>query len=322
MKTRTVRWLHYLAICMGILFILWSLFQYQSYALSKDIGVEGVGQITTDEVSPGSIMFVHASSTRKMDTRVVRNDNRDMVFVGNNSYYDRHLSAGGPPGDGVGTDVNLWVQPALGPTTYTIQIKAPSDTSIDYTEADVKYDISVTVWTPSYPLLIAGFVIIFSALTMGTVLGIGLFGPGAYRPRPREGAMPEAMERDVPPVRAPAPVQARQLEMPEPLSAPAPAARRAGPPPRAPPPESEFEPRYEVQGEVAPPPAPAPRRGEPVWDMAPARVDRHAAAAPEPGKPLKKIKCSACGAIIPVYSAERPLRVTCPLCGRQGTLQR
>jgi hypothetical protein len=320
MKTRTVRWLHYIAICLGLLFILWSLFQYQSYALSKDIGVEGVGQIATEQVSPGSIMYVHATSTKKMDTRVVRNDNRDMVFVGNSSYYDRHLSAGGPPGDGVGTDVTLWVQPSLGPTTYTIQIKAPSDTSIDYTEADVKYDVQVTIWTPDYPILIIGFVVISATLTMGTVLGIGLFGPAAYRPRSREELMAQA--REVPPVRAPAPVQARPTEMPEPAVMRPSAARQAGPPPRVPEPESEFGPRYEVRAEAEEPLAPAPRRGEPVWDMAPTRLERSAAAAPEPGKPLKKIKCSACGAIIPIYSAERPLRVTCPLCGRQGTLQR
>ena len=134
--------------------------------------------------------------------------------------------------------------------------------------------------------------------------------------------MPEAIDRELPPVRAPAPMQVRQSEMPEPMSVPPPAVRRAGPPQRAPPPESEFEPRYEVQAEVAPLPAPVTRRGEPLWDIAPARVERPQAAPPEPGKPLKKIKCSACGAIIPVYSAERPLRVTCPLCGRQGTLTR
>jgi len=113
--------------------------------------------------------------------------------------------------------------------------------------------------------------------------------------------------------------------LPEPVSAapiPPPVVRRAAPPPRAPPPESEFEPRYEVSPEAPQPPVAPARRGEPLWDVAPARLEKPAAAAPETGKPLKKIKCSACGAIIPIYSTERPLRVTCPLCGRQGTLAR
>lgn len=326
MKTSTVRYLHYIAICVGILFILWGLFQYQSYALHKDVGVEGVGQITTEEVSPGSIMYVHTESTKKMDTRVVGNNNRDMVFVGNQSTYDQHLAAGGPPGGGVGTNIGLWVLPSLGPTSYTIQIKAPSDVSIDYTESEVKYDVSIIIWTPNFPLLIAGFVLIFSALTMGTVLGIGLFGPGIYRPKPA-GGVPETREREVPPVRVPQPIRERPLEEPEPMdevpaAVPPPIVRRAAPPPTVPPPESEFEPRYEVQAEPAPPAAAPARKGEPLWDIAPARLERPKAAPPEPGKPLKKIKCSACGAIIPVYSAERPLRVTCPLCGRQGTLTR
>jgi hypothetical protein len=319
MKTRTVRWLHYIAICLGLAFIVWSLLQHQSYMLSKDIGVEGVGQITTEQVPAGSFVYVHATSTKKMDTRLVRDDNRDLVYVGNNSYYDRHLDAGGPPGNGVGTDVTLMPWPAQGPTTYTITIKAPSDVSIDYTEADVKYDVNVDIWTPDWSLLVIGFVVVSATFTMGTVLGIGLFGPGAYRPRSREEMMAQA--REVPPVRAPAPVQARPTEIPEQYVARPPTARQAGPPPRVPEPEAEFGPRYEVRVEDEAPPAPAPRRGEPVWDMAPTRVERPA-PAPEPGKPLKKIKCSACGAIIPVYSAERPLRVTCPLCGRQGTLQR
>jgi hypothetical protein len=176
------------------------------------------------------------------------------------------------------------------------------------------------IWTPDWSLMVTGAVIVAATLTMGTVLGIGLFGPGVVRPRTREEQM--AMAREVPPVRGQAPVQARPTEIPEQPVARPPMARQPAPPPRVPEPEAEFGPRYEVNAEAEGPPAPAPRRGEPVWDMAPTRVERPAPPAPEPGRPLKKIKCSACGAIIPIYSAERPLRVTCPLCGRQGTLQR
>jgi hypothetical protein len=301
-------------------FIVWSILQHQSYKLTKEIGADGIGEITTEPVPPGSVVYIHATSTKKMDTRLIRNDNREVSFSGNNTYYDQHLDAGGPPGNGVGTDVTLWSLPAQGATSYTILVMAPRDISIDYTEEDVRYDVDVSIWTPGWSIMMVGFVVLVGTLTMGTVLGIGLFGPGAYRPRTREELM--AQGREVPPVRAPAPVQARPMEFSEPALARPPMARQPAPPPRVPEPESEFGPRYEVSSEEEEPPAPAPRKGEPVWDMAPTRVERPAAAAPEPGKPLKKIKCSACGAIIPVYSAERPLRVTCPLCGRQGTLQR
>jgi len=38
-------------------------------------------------------------------------------------------------------------------------------------------------------------------------------------------------------------------------------------------------------------------------------------------KPVAKVKCSACAEVIPIYSTERPLRVECPECHRQGTLK-
>jgi len=320
MRTRAIRILHVIALCFGLAFILWGLFQYQSYKLTKEIGADGIGEIKTEPVPPGSIIYVHTTATKKMDTRLVRNDNREISFSGNDTYYDQHLNAGGPPGNGVGTDVTLMPWPALGETTYTVLVMAPRDISIDYTEADVRYDVNVFIWTPGWSVMVLGFIVIIGTFTMGTVLGVGLFGPAAYRPRTREELLAQA--REVPPARAPPPVQARPMEIQEPPAPRPVAGRPAAPPPRVPEPEAEFGPRYEVSAEAEEPPAPAPRRGEPVWDAAPARLDRPQAAAAEPGKPLKKIKCSACGAIIPVYSAERPLRVTCPLCGRQGTLQR
>jgi len=310
MKTGTVRLLHHIVIFFGILFLLWGLIQGQKYVLNKDVGVEGTGMITTETVSPGSIVFVEASASKRMDTRLVRLDNRDLAYVGNNSYYDRHLSAGGPgDGNGVGTKVSLQ---AMTPTEtrYALLIKAPTDSGVDYTEAEVSYKVEINIWTPNYLLVMTGIVLIFSALVLGTVLGIGLFGPGVYRPRQAALTAP--------------PTDEEYPEEVEPAPAPAPAYRRPAPA-AVPPPEPAYAPRVEVREEELPPePAPPPKRGEPTWDTAPARVDRGAAKPPvdDKKKPLKKIKCSACGAIIPIYTAERPLRVTCPLCGRQGTLTR
>jgi len=311
MKTRTVRSLHQVVIFFGILFLLWGLFQWQTYKLEKDVGVEGTGTLTTEEVPPGGIMLIHTTSSQRMDTRVVRMDAREVVYVGNSSYYDRQLIAGGPTGNGVGRDVSLQAFSQT-PTRYMVIVKAPVETTIDYTEADVSFKVDVFVWTPNYLLLISGFVLIFCTMTMGTVLGIGIFGPPRFVPGTAPAQKPEPVEaREVPPVeRAPPPT---------PIIT-APPARKA-PPPSVPPPEAPFEPRYEVQAqEVAPPPMPA-RRGEPLWDVAPAQVPKPSVAPVQPGTPLKKIKCSACGAVIPIYSSDRPLRVTCPMCGRQGTLR-
>jgi len=316
MKTGTVRLLHHIVIFFGILFLLWGLIQGQKYVLQKDVGVEGTGQIVTETVTPGSIILVDSTSTKSMDTRVIRNDNRDFAYVGNGTYYDKHLSAGGPgEGNGVGTHVSLQ---ALTPTEtrYVILIKAPTGSAIDYTEADVSYKVEVSIWTPNYMLMMTGIVLVFSALVLGTVLGVGLFGPGQFRP-PGAGARPAYSP-------APVPEDEPIEEVPEPTPMPRPAQRR--PPAQVPPPEPAYEPRVEVREEELPPeePAPPPRRGEPTWDVSPAKLDRGAAPPPaeDKRKPLKKIKCSACGAIIPIYTAERPLRVTCPLCGRQGTLTR
>jgi len=312
MKTGTVRFLHHVVIFFGILFLLWGLLQWQTYTLSKDAGVDGTGVLTTEEVPPGAIMTVKTTASQRMDTRVVRMDSREVVYAGNGTYYDRHLTAGGPPGNGVGKEVSLMAS-SLTPTRYMILVSVPKETPIEYTEADVSYKVDIFIWTPNYVLLISGFVLIFSTMTLGTVLGIGIFGPGVYKPR--GAGAPAAEQRPVPPVERSPP--------PTPIITAPPLARRA-PPPAVPPPETAFEPRYEVQAEevAAPPPPPAPaRRGEPLWDVAPAPVQRQAPPAPESRAPLKKIKCSACGNVIPIYTNERPLRVTCSLCGRQGTLR-
>lgn len=320
MKTRTVRMLHHLVIFFGFLFLVWGLVQYQSYTLEKDVGVEGVSTLVTEEVPPGGFLTVHTTSSQRMDTRVVRMDSRQMVYTGNSTYYDKFLATGGPTDNGIGKDVSLWDWTSS-TTRYMIMVRAPSEETLTYNEADVDYNVDVFIWTPNFMLLIVGIVVISCTMVVGTVLGIGIFGPprwapGAAAPRPAP-----AEPREVPPVerveRAPAPEPVAAA--PPPVIT-APPARRV-PPPAVPPPEAPFEPRYEVRAEeVAPPPMPA-RRGEPLWDVTPAPVPKPSAAPARTGTPLKKIKCSACGSIIPIYTNERPLRVTCPMCGRQGTLR-
>jgi DNA-directed RNA polymerase subunit RPC12/RpoP len=43
----------------------------------------------------------------------------------------------------------------------------------------------------------------------------------------------------------------------------------------------------------------------------------------EPSKvPVKKVKCTRCGELIPVYTEDRPLELLCPKCGFKGTLRK
>ena len=38
-------------------------------------------------------------------------------------------------------------------------------------------------------------------------------------------------------------------------------------------------------------------------------------------KPLARLKCKVCSTIIPIYTEERPLDITCPSCGKEGILK-
>jgi len=320
MKTRTVRLLHNVVIFFGFAFLLWGLAQWQTYKLTKETGVDGTGMLVTEEVPPGGIITVTSSSSEKMDVRIVKMDSRVIALTPNNTYYDSHLARGGRDDGGVGKGVSLTTS-SLTQTRYMVLIQAPRDETLTYSEADVKYTVEVFIWAPNFLLLIAGIVLVACTMTVGTVMGIGIFGPPRWPPATAPAQKPGPAEpRGVPPVERAPPPAPGAAEPPPPPVITAPPARRA-PPPAVPPPEAPFEPRYEVRAEeVAPPPMPA-RRGEPLWDMAPAPVPKPSVAPAQPGTPLKKIKCSACGSIIPIYTNERPLRVTCPMCGRQGTLR-
>ncbi len=64
---------------------------------------------------------------------------------------------------------------------------------------------------------------------------------------------------------------------------------------------------------VRPPPTPAPYIAPPPKPvMAPLR--------PPEAKVLKKIRCTSCKAIIPIYTEQRPLDIQCPSCGKKGRL--
>ena len=73
------------------------------------------------------------------------------------------------------------------------------------------------------------------------------------------------------------------------------------------PPATEIEPQ-EVSAEPGQAPGPA-EGGQP------------AAEGESSQKPVTRVRCTGCKAAIPVFSAQRPLVVTCPQCGRMGMLK-
>jgi len=58
-----------------------------------------------------------------------------------------------------------------------------------------------------------------------------------------------------------------------------------------------------------------------VWEERVMRQLRHIKEKPKEKKQIKKVKCPACGADIPVTSSKRPLKIRCPECGRNYTLK-
>ena len=79
-------------------------------------------------------------------------------------------------------------------------------------------------------------------------------------------------------------------------------------PMKAPPPEEDLTPLGSVLGaepDLPPPPKAAARPK----------------AAPPPKVPLKTLTCSGCRGKVPIYTNQRPLKITCPSCGKSGTLK-
>ncbi|MEM3043281.1 MAG: hypothetical protein QXD84_07040 [Thermoplasmata archaeon] len=72
---------------------------------------------------------------------------------------------------------------------------------------------------------------------------------------------------------------------------------------------------------VSPEAATAPHSPVPSLSPPPSSgtaVDRETAPV---DKPLLKVRCSSCKSIIPIYTRERPLRIKCTGCGKEGTLR-
>lgn len=289
-----------LVLVFGILFIVWGLWQVQDGKITHGVGTE-VGPIDTQMASPGSMIFVHTKSNETTVTRVVSLESREAFFQ-NGSLTDIELAAGGVNSGGKGTNVNLNSWPSGTPTAYRIIVLDENEDTANI--ANIEFTVTYTLWMPNFTLLFMGIFMILMFFVFRAISKV------QTRDVPVDlGERPEP----APPVRAP------------PARTPPPPARgpaRTPPPPpvrgptRAPPPAYEEPPPeeyYPPEEEPAPEPEP-----EPEYEPPPPPVR---APPPAAQKPVAKIRCSACGEIIPIFTKNRPIRVTCSNCGRSGTLK-
>jgi len=118
-------------------------------------------------------------------------------------------------------------------------------------------------------------------------------GPGAAPVKPPQVAAPPQV---APPQVAPAPQP------------------RTQPPQVAPAPQPRTQPQ-----QVAP--APQPRAQPPQVAPAPVPAMPMAPAPEAETEPVSKVRCPGCKNIIPLYTKDRPLRIRCNACGKEGVLK-
>jgi len=305
LKPIIVKIMRYLVLLFGILFIVWGLAQVQYGTVQHGVGTESV-PIDTQMATPGSMISVHVKSDNTTETRVVKLESRDAFFQ-NGTLVDKFLVAGGSDGGGRGRDVNLFSHsPSLTPTAYRIVVLDADGTTDNI--ANINYSVTYTVWMPDFTLILIGFLMIFMALLFRALSKVQTsqvpVDLGAEPARPQRAPQQPPMRQ--PPARAP---------MQPPVRPPA-----RMPPTRAPPPPPEtYEEPYPPEEDYPPEEAPPPETyDEPEVVAPPPPPTRQPPAAQ---KPVAKIRCSACGEIIPIYTKNRPIRITCSNCGRSGTLK-
>ena len=140
---------------------------------------------------------------------------------------------------------------------------------------------------------------------------VSSFGAGQYFPPPIPGAEPSEDGMGPIPQPAPSPHPAR-------VAAPAPSSTSAGTV------MSPIPPASSSAGPVPSPSIPVPKLYSPP--------EGPAGQAPQPSQkqsllsgpvePLKRVKCTRCGELIPITTDERPIQLICPRCGFSGLLRK
>ena len=278
-----------IVLFLGIVLICGGLISWQHGKVTHGVGTESEF-IDTQVVSPGSIIEVHTTSSNTTETRVIKLEEREAYFQ-NGTTIDHNVAAGGDKFGGRGTnvEVNSWQRPARTSTAFRIMV-LDGDGTTDNID-NIEYTVEWWIWTPNYMFILFGAMLIFFSLVFKSLAKMRArevsIDVRDREPEP-EPERPPRRERERPPSRR------------EPKRPP---ARRRPPEPEYPEEEEEYYP----PGEPEPEPEPEPE------------IIRE--PPPRKRKPVGRIRCSACGEIIPLYSGERPMRVTCPSCGRSGTLR-
>jgi hypothetical protein len=307
LKPIIVKIMRDLVLLFGILFIVWGLAQVQYGTVQHGVGTDSV-PIDTQMATPGSMISVHVKSDNTTETRVVKLESRDAFFQ-NGTLVDKFLVAGGSDGGGRGRDVNLFSHsPSLTPTAYRIVVLDADGTTDNI--ANINYTVTYTMWMPDFTLILIGFLMIFMALLFRALSKVQTSQVPVDL-----GQEPALPQRAPPPMRGPQAPPARAPMQPPVRQPPARAPARAPPPP---PPEAYEEP-YPPEEDYPPEEAPPPETYEEPEVVAPPPPPVRQPPAAQ--KPVAKIRCSACGEIIPIFTKNRPIRITCSNCGRSGTLK-
>ncbi len=334
MKESTKRWIRQLAVVGGIFFIALALIQVHQVTYDKPAIMAGPQDgLHTIEVPPFSVIKVTVVGEKKMEVQLITVSKQDATLAEGGNLTHSHLAAGGSNGGGVGTNVDLAPYMSVVRTVFIIKILPPL--GADYDEYSMQYTINYTLWMPDYTLIFLGIFFIFGFIvldklsymalesrvkfdelskavtgrpfTQVSVVAAPQVAPQAVKEIPAQpkpvGTLPQALP--------PPPSQAGQLGQPGQLGQlgqlgqpgqPGQAGQPPVPPQAQPGPVAVAQTVGPTVGMKTAPPTPA-------------------MSAPPAKEPLTRIKCPGCKEIIPVYSAERPLKVSCPKCGKQGMLK-
>jgi len=136
------------------------------------------------------------------------------------------------------------------------------------------------------------------------------FSAGAYSPPPVPGAEPSGGWTGQIPQAASSP--------------PAPFPSPASSSPSTSPVQSPYSPSSPSAGPASSPPIPVPKLYTPPQGQggqAPPPPQKQSLLS-GPVEPLKRVKCTRCGELIPITTDERPIQLICPKCGFSGMLKK
>jgi|GEM_PF-1570459 len=345
MKESTKRTIRQLAVVAGIFFIALALIQIHQVTYTKPALTNSPHDgISTMEVPPFTVIQVSVSGKEKMEVQLITVSKQDATLAENGNITHTHLAAGGSNGGGVGKEVQLSPYMTVVRTVFIIKVLPPI--GADYDDYEMEYTINYNLWMPDYTLIFLGVFFIFGYLVLDKVanfyietrlrlddLSRAVTGKPYIQPSVQTIAQPQGtqplqteqkpqVQPTPPPVVAtvaqPAqpqqtqPLQIEQKPQVQPTQTPQPQMPQPKQPVLATVSQSS-----QTQPSLTPPTPSIPSQTTIATTPPPTQPAQPA----QPKEPLTRIKCPGCKEIIPIYTAERPLKVSCPKCGKQGMLK-